>query len=89
MQCPKVLTLLAAGTATTPYPHTKTPNINTTHNQAKPLGRHHLLVHCDVFRLRVDRRSFSLWTPSCDSTDGWLGSPEPEPVTMFPIGFNS
>ena len=42
----------------------------------------------DVFRLRVDRRSFSLWTPSCDSTDGWLGSPEPEPVTMFPIEFN-
>ena len=45
MPCPKVLTLLAAGTATTPYPHTKTPNINTTHNQAKPLGRHHLPVH--------------------------------------------
>ena len=42
----------------------------------------------DVFRLRVVRRSFSLWTPSCDSTDGWLGSPEPEPVTMFPIEFN-
>ena len=42
MPCPKVL---AAGTGTTPYPHTKTPNINTTHNQAKPLGRHHLPVH--------------------------------------------
>ena len=42
MPCPKEL---AAGTGTTPYPHTKTPNINTTHNQAKPLGRHHLPVH--------------------------------------------
>ena len=42
MPCPKEL---AAATGITPYPHTKTPNINTTHNQAKPLGRHHLPVH--------------------------------------------
>ena len=42
MPCPKEL---AAGTGTTPCPHTKTPNINTTHNQAIPLGRHHLPVH--------------------------------------------
>ena len=42
-----------------------------------------------MFRLRVIRRSFSLWSPSCGSTDGWLGSSEPEPVTMFPLGFNA
>ena len=44
----------------------------------------------DVFRLRVSRRSFSLWTSSrVAGTDGWLGSSEPEPVRELPIGSNS
>ena len=42
MPCPKVL---AAGTGTTPYPHTETSNMSNTHNHAKPLCMHRFLVH--------------------------------------------